>query len=72
MVHFNHYIIYIRVFYAHCIALGIQKHLVAACFGALAGKTLDGWRNDHLAERDAVLRHYVELHPEDFPNQGDK
>lgn len=35
--------------------------------GALFGKTADGWRNDYLAERDAVLRHYISLHPEDFP-----
>lgn len=35
--------------------------------GALFGKTVDGWRNEYLAERDAVLRHYICLHPADFP-----
>lgn len=43
---------------------------MAAAAGALIGKTIDGWRNDHMAERDAVLRRYVELHPDDFPDPG--
>jgi len=44
--------------------------LVAAVAGGFIGKTVDGWRDDYLAERDAVLRHYIELHPEDFPDPG--
>ena len=49
---------------------GIQKHIIYSMIGGGLGKTIDGWRNDHLAERDAVLRHYVETHPEDFPDPG--
>ncbi|XP_058813279.1 NADH dehydrogenase [ubiquinone] 1 subunit C2-like [Topomyia yanbarensis] len=46
---------------------GIQKHIIAAVsLGALA-MTVDKWRNQYLAEKDATLRHYIELHPEDFP-----
>ncbi|EAT42520.1 AAEL005946-PA [Aedes aegypti] len=46
---------------------GIQKHVVAAVgLGALA-LTMDKWRTQYFAEKDATLRHYVELHPEDFP-----
>ncbi|XP_067010079.1 NADH dehydrogenase [ubiquinone] 1 subunit C2 [Anabrus simplex] len=46
---------------------GIQKHILWTSGAAFAGKVIDGYRNDYLADRDAVLRHYVELHPEDFP-----
>lgn len=28
------------------------------------------YRRNYWAERDAVLRHYVQLHPEDFPPPG--
>lgn len=49
---------------------GIQKHVVAAVgLGALA-LTMDKWRTQYFAEKDATLRHYVELHPEDFPTPG--
>ena len=44
--------------------------MIAATLGVVGGKTVDGWRNEHLAERDAVLRHYIQLHPEDFPDPG--
>lgn len=27
-------------------------------------------RDSYLAEKDAVYRHYIELHPEDFPVPG--
>lgn len=37
--------------------------------GALA-LTVDKWRTQYLAEKDATLRHYIELHPEDFPTPG--
>lgn len=50
--------------------LGIQWHGVATAIGVTVGKTLDGWRNEHYAEKDAVLRRYVELHPDDFPDPG--
>lgn len=39
--------------------------------GVVAGTFVDRKRNEYLAKRDAVLRHYVELHPEDFPVTGE-
>lgn len=50
--------------------LGMQVHALATLAGAGIGRTLDNWRNDYLAEKDAVLRHYIELHPDDFPAPG--
>ncbi|ALC38573.1 CG12400 [Drosophila busckii] len=46
---------------------GIQKHIAFAGIGFGAGVFIDQKRNEYLAKRDAVLRHYVELHPDDFP-----
>lgn len=53
-----------------CLILGIQKHVAATAIGGVIGKVADNWRNEHMAKRDAILRHYVELHPEDFPDIG--
>ncbi|XP_059488134.1 NADH dehydrogenase [ubiquinone] 1 subunit C2 [Neocloeon triangulifer] len=39
--------------------------LIIAAFGG-AGKYLQDYRDRKLAERDAILRHYITLHPEDF------
>lgn len=36
----------------------------------LLGKFIYESRRARHAERDAVLRHYIELHPEDFPPIG--
>lgn len=46
---------------------GIQKHIGVTTLAAFLGKYLDEYRDDYLAERDAVFRHYIELHPDDFP-----
>ncbi|XP_072376169.1 NADH dehydrogenase [ubiquinone] 1 subunit C2 [Diabrotica undecimpunctata] len=46
---------------------GIQKHILVAGVCGGIGKIVDDYRNKYLADRDAVLRHYIELHPEDFP-----
>ncbi|XP_063914354.1 NADH dehydrogenase [ubiquinone] 1 subunit C2 [Zophobas morio] len=46
---------------------GIQTHVLVTAGGAAIGKYVDDYRNEYLAERDAVFRHYVDLHPEDFP-----
>lgn len=46
---------------------GIQKHLIATSLGAVGGQWIEERRLNYLAEKDAVLRHYIELHPEDFP-----
>ncbi|XP_075154071.1 NADH dehydrogenase (ubiquinone) B14.5 B subunit [Haematobia irritans] len=46
---------------------GIQNHIGFSALGLFGGTYLDKKRNEELATRDAVLRHYVQLHPEDFP-----
>lgn len=49
---------------------GIQKHILLVA-GFVGGLTLiQNKRNEYLAEKDAVYRHYIELHPEDFPTPG--
>lgn len=35
--------------------------------GAVGGQFIEERRLNYLSERDAVLRNYIELHPEDFP-----
>lgn len=49
---------------------GIQNHFLYATLGAGFGYWINGKRNNYLAEKDAILRHYVELHPADFPTPG--
>lgn len=49
---------------------GIQKHILFAGIGAVGARTFDNYRRDYYAERDAVYRHYISLHPEDFPMPG--
>lgn len=39
--------------------------------GAALGYKLNEWKEEALAERDAQLRHYIELHPDDFPQPGE-
>lgn len=56
----------VTVFYC----IGIQKHALTMAVGALVGQKLDNNRQEYMAERDAVLRHYIKLHPEDFPTPG--
>lgn len=48
--------------------LGIQMHALYTVAGVLIGKYVDNYRNGYLAERDAAFRHYIQLHPEDFPD----
>lgn len=45
-------------------------HAFSVAVGTTIGYYVDGYRNDHMAERDATLRYYVETHPEDFPDPG--
>ncbi|EDW03842.1 NADH dehydrogenase [ubiquinone] 1 subunit C2 [Drosophila grimshawi] len=51
---------------------GIQKHIAFTLLGGGIGAFLDQKRDAYLAKRDAVLRHYVELHPDDFPTTDRK
>ncbi|XP_071454234.1 NADH dehydrogenase [ubiquinone] 1 subunit C2 [Hetaerina americana] len=46
---------------------GMQRQIGLGAVGFIIGKVLDDRRSKGLARRDAVLRHYIELHPEDFP-----
>ncbi|KAI9586330.1 NADH dehydrogenase [ubiquinone] 1 subunit C2 [Glossina fuscipes] len=46
---------------------GIQKHIAFAIAGGVFGIYIDKKRDEYLATRDAILRHYVQLHPDDFP-----
>lgn len=49
---------------------GLPRYVFVTGAFAVAGKYLNDFRNQYLAERDAVFRHYVSLHPEDFPPYG--
>ncbi|CAK1549478.1 unnamed protein product [Leptosia nina] len=46
---------------------GIQKHVIASAGWCAILSYVHKMRDDYLAEKDAVYRHYIELHPEDFP-----
>ncbi|KAJ2946812.1 hypothetical protein O0L34_g16136 [Tuta absoluta] len=45
---------------------GIQKHVVMTALWVPLLQFAQNKRNAYYAERDAVFRHYIELHPEDF------
>ncbi|XP_028168904.1 NADH dehydrogenase [ubiquinone] 1 subunit C2 [Ostrinia nubilalis] len=45
---------------------GIQKHIIGVAGWVAVLSYVQKKRDAYLAEKDAVLRHYVELHPEDF------
>jgi hypothetical protein len=36
----------------------------------MLGAYAENYRNQYLAEKDAVFRHYISLHPEDFAAPG--
>ncbi|XP_013187115.1 NADH dehydrogenase [ubiquinone] 1 subunit C2 [Amyelois transitella] len=46
---------------------GIHKHVLGVVAFTTILTYVQNKRDDYYAEKDAVLRHYVELHPEDFP-----
>ena len=47
---------------------GIQRHVLVTLGAAAIGKFVDDYRNDYLAERDAILRDYIRLHRDEFPD----
>ncbi|VVC97346.1 unnamed protein product [Leptidea sinapis] len=49
---------------------GFQKHILATVGWTALLSFVQNRRDNYLAEKDAVLRHYIELHPEDFPVPG--
>ena len=50
--------------------LGVQKHILGVAGWTTLLTYVSKKREDYLAEKDAVLRHYIQLHPEDFPTPG--
>ena len=46
---------------------GVQRHVAFGAIGLALGIYFENMLREHSAKRDAVLRHYVELHPDDFP-----
>ncbi|XP_061730145.1 NADH dehydrogenase [ubiquinone] 1 subunit C2 [Cydia pomonella] len=46
---------------------GIQKHILGVAGWVTVLSFAQKRRDAYFAERDAVYRHYIELHPEDFP-----
>ncbi|GIY46492.1 NADH dehydrogenase 1 subunit C2 [Caerostris darwini] len=45
---------------------GIHRHLFGFIVGFVAGQYVEKYTQNRFAERDAVIKHYIELHPEDF------
>ncbi|XP_026490770.1 NADH dehydrogenase [ubiquinone] 1 subunit C2 [Vanessa tameamea] len=46
---------------------GIQKHIAGVVVWTSLLTYVTNKREEYLAEKDAVLRHYIQLHPDDFP-----
>lgn len=46
---------------------GLQVHIIAALLGFVVTYKVSEYANNFFAKRDQMLRHYVTLHPEDFP-----
>lgn len=46
---------------------GIQRHIIAMSGAAVFGEGFRRFTGYYSSERDAALRHYIMLHPEDFP-----
>lgn len=50
--------------------LGIQDYVLFTGVAGAAGLLLQKIYDDYNAKRDAMFRHYIALHPEDFPMPG--
>ncbi|KAF7281228.1 NADH dehydrogenase (ubiquinone) B14.5 B subunit [Rhynchophorus ferrugineus] len=46
---------------------GVHRYVLIVGGSMAAGIYVEKKRAEHLATRDAMFRHYIELHPEDFP-----
>ncbi|XP_054724813.1 NADH dehydrogenase [ubiquinone] 1 subunit C2-like [Uloborus diversus] len=51
---------------------GIHRHIVLGIIGIYCGYYMDEFFKRKFAERDAVIKHYIELHPEDFVDKRRK
>lgn len=49
---------------------GIHQHAILAAGFVTALTLLNNKRDAYFAEKDAVYRHYIELHPEEFEEPG--
>jgi NADH dehydrogenase (ubiquinone) 1 subunit C2 len=49
---------------------GLHVKLGAGIVGAGILYYVNKYRDTYLADKDAMYRHYVQLHPEDFPPPG--
>ncbi|XP_015927083.1 NADH dehydrogenase [ubiquinone] 1 subunit C2 [Parasteatoda tepidariorum] len=45
---------------------GIHRHILLGILGFAVGHYVTKYLDNKWVERDAIIRHYVELHPEDF------
>lgn len=45
---------------------GIQKHILLTAGLVTAFTYAQKHRDNYFAEKDAILRHYLELHPDEF------
>jgi len=52
------------------LCLGIHVKLGAGIVGATALYYYKQYRTSYLADKDAMYRHYIQLHPEDFQAPG--
>lgn len=46
--------------------IGYWRYPIGFAVGWAVGEFVVAWRQRYLAERDAVFRQYVQLHPDDF------
>lgn len=51
---------------------GIQRHIALGITGGIIGYYVEKYFQRKWSERDAVVRHYIELHPEDFQDKRRK
>ena len=51
---------------------GIQRHIGLGIAGLIFGIYVNRYYERKWMERDAIVRHYIELHPEDFQDNRKK
>lgn len=49
---------------------GAHKYVLFFGLGATAFHFIEQYRINYFAERDAIYRHYIQLHPDDFVTPG--
>lgn len=52
--------------------LGLHLYPIAIGLGAYGCQLWMNYRENYYAERDAIMRHYIQLHPDDFQPPGTK